>query len=80
MTDKKRTRRNFTTIILDRLDQKAEGVDQAKYAAIRSKLESALSEYAELLKNKPKLTAAKIKRLDRFTKEEIEIYLKTKRS
>jgi hypothetical protein len=74
----KRIRRTFTNIILDRIDGKAEGVDQVKYMAIRNKIEAALKEFDELLKAKPTLTAAKIKRLDRFTKEELELYLKTK--
>lgn len=73
-----RIRRTFKNIILDRVDGKAEGLDQTKYAAIRAKIEAALNEFEELVKAKPTLTPAKIKRLDRFTKEEIELYLKSK--
>jgi hypothetical protein len=47
--------------------------------AIRKRIESALNDLEELIKkeNFTKLTKGKINRLSKFTKEELEEYLKT---
>ena len=81
MADKKRVRRNLTTIVLDKIDEKGKELDAKVYNAIRSKFESALGELEAALKESKaiKLTAAKIRRLDKFTKEELELYLSRKK-
>lgn len=73
----KRIRRGLTQIVLDKVDEKGKGLDQRSYLAIRKRIEAALSDLDALIKesNKSKLTAAKIRRLDKFSKAELEEYL-----
>lgn len=73
----KRIRRGLTKIVLDKVDEKGKGLDQRSYLAIRKRIEAALSDLDALIKesNKSKLTAAKIRRLDKFSKAELEEYL-----
>ena len=73
----KRIRRGLTQIVLDKVDEKGKGLDQKSYLAIRKRIEAALNDLDALLKetNKSKLTAAKIRRLDKFSKAELEEYL-----
>jgi hypothetical protein len=75
----KRIRRSLTQIVLDKVDEKGKGLDQRSYLAIRKRIESALNDLEELIKkeNSTKLTKGKISRLSKFTKEELEEYLKT---
>ena len=75
----KRIRRSLTQIVLDKVDEKGKGLDQRSYLAIRKRIESALNDLEELIKkeNSTKLTKGKINRLSKFTKEELEEYLKT---
>lgn len=81
MADKKRVRRNLTTIVLDTIDKKGNELDAKVYNAIRKKVEAAMAELETALEESKssKLTAAKIRRLDKFTKEEIEEYLARKK-
>lgn len=76
----KRIRRGLTKIVLDKIDEKGKDLDQRVYGAIRRKIEAAMAELEEAIKNnKPlKLSAAKKRRLDKFTKEELELYLSQK--
>ena len=75
----KRIRRSLTQIVLDKVDEKGKGLDQRLHLAIRKKIESALNDLEELIKkeNSVKLTKGKISRLSKFTRDELEEYLKT---
>lgn len=75
----KRIRRSFKKQILDKIDVKGADLDQRSYQAIRKRIEDALTDLESIMKraNETKLTKGKINRLKKFTKEELEQYLKS---
>lgn len=75
----KRVRRSFKKQILDKIDVKGADLDQRSYQAIRKRIEDALTDLESIMKraNETKLTKGKINRLKKFTKEELELYLKS---
>lgn len=75
----KRVRRKTVDIILDKLEDSYADVDSAKKATLLKNVKSIVEEL-EVLKaesKKSKLTKAKINRLSKFSKAELEEYLKT---
>ena len=80
MAEGKRIRRGFAQIILDKVDEKGSKLtDQSKYNKWRRQLEDLMMEFDQLVKDDSatRLTKGKVKRLSKFSKAEIEAYLKT---
>lgn len=76
----KRVRRGFGTIILQKFDSKSNGLDEKKYQHFRTKLENLIGEFEKLqadAKKATKIDKRKLRSLKKFSKEEIEEYLKT---
>lgn len=75
----KRVRRSLTKQVLDKIDVKGQDLDQRSYQAIRKRIEEAMNDLEALMKreSKAKLTKGKINRLKKFTREELELYLKS---
>lgn len=76
----KRTRRGFGTIILQKFDAKSGNIDTKKYQQFRNKLENLIGEFEKLqaeAKKANKIDKRKFRSLKKFSKAEIEEYLKT---
>ena len=76
----KRTRRGFTTIILQKFDSKSSLVNSKKYQQFRVKLESLLNQFDKLIeeeKKAKKVDKRRFKSLAKFSKQELEEYLKS---
>ena len=76
----KRVRHSFKEVILMRIDSKAEGLNTEDYNPIREKISSALDELQTVIEDNKEFlrTERSIKfKLSKFSKEQIESYLKT---
>ena len=75
----KRVRRKFVDIIIDKLEDRYADVDSSKKATLFKNVKSIIDELEDLKaqSKKSKLTKAKINRLSKFSKEELEEYLKS---
>lgn len=75
----KRVRRKFIDIIIDKLEDRYTDVDSSKKATLFKNVKSIIDELEDLKaqSKKSKLTKAKINRLSKFSKEELEEYLKS---
>jgi hypothetical protein len=75
----KRVRRKFIDIIIDKLEDRYADVDSSKKATLFKNVKSIIDELEDLKtqSKKSKLTKAKINRLSKFSKEELEEYLKS---
>lgn len=75
---KKRIRRTFGTIILQKFDDKSKGIDEGKYAQFRVQLEVLLGQFDKLIeegKKAKKLDKRRYKALAKFSKQELKEYL-----
>lgn len=75
----KRVRRKFVDIIIDKFEDRYADVDSSKKATLFKNVKSIIAELEDLKaqSKKSKLTKAKINRLSKFSKEELEEYLKS---
>lgn len=76
----KRVRRGFGTIILQKFDSKAGNLDEKKYQQFRIKLTSLLDDFEKLqadAKKAKQVDKRKFRSLKKFSKAELEEYLKT---
>ncbi len=76
----RRVRHSFKEVILMRIDSKAEGLNAEDYNPIREKISSALDELQTVIEDNKEFlrTERSIKfKLSKFSKEQIESYLKT---
>jgi hypothetical protein len=77
---KKRVRRTFGTIILQKFDAKSSGIEAGKYEQFRVQLESLLKQFDRLLeegKKAKKVDKRRYRSLSKFTKKELEDYIKS---
>lgn len=78
---KKRVRRTFGTIILQKFDAKATKIDAAKYNEFRKELEDVLEKFDKLIEESKKAAKTNkrlLRSLDKMTVDEIKAYLKTR--
>lgn len=76
----KRVRRGFGAIILQKFDSKSSGLDQKKYQQFRNKLATLLNDFEKLqadAKKAKQVDKRKFRSLKKFSKAELEEYLKT---
>lgn len=75
----KRVRRKFVDIIIDKLEDRYTDIDSSKKATLFESVKSIIDKLEDLKaqSKKSKLTKAKINRLAKFSKEELEEYLKS---
>ena len=81
MKTTKRTRRGFSTIILQKFDSKSSLVNAKKYQQFRVKLESLLNQFDKMIEDEKKaakkVDKRRFKSLAKFSKQELEEYLKS---
>jgi|GEM_PF-6128666 len=78
---KKRIRRTFGAIILQKFDAKATKIDAAKYNEFRKELEGVLEKFDKLIEESKKVAKTNkrlLRSLDKMSVEEIQAYLKTR--
>ena len=78
----KRTRRTFSTIIIEKFNAKAKEkkIDEKKYQQFTVKIESLLNQFDKLIeaeKKAVKIDKRRFKSLAKFSKQELEEYIKT---